>query len=194
MAGAALLVSAAAAAGAGALRRRAPKAGMAAFDPAAMPGATDPLGFFDPAGFSRGKDEGNFRKLRIAETKHGRVAMMASIGTVISHFTQFPGFEGAPAGIGALSDPRAQPGLIALFLVSGVLELAIWKQSDNKEPGDFGDPLNWKSTLEDKLFTAGGQERSLELNNGRMAMMAVLGQIAAELVTGKDAVQQFGVA
>ena len=34
--------------------------------------------------------------------------------------------------------------------------------------------------------------RNRELNNGRFAMVAIMGIIGAELVTGKDAVQQLG--
>ena len=32
-----------------------------------------------------------------------------------------------------------------------------------------------------------------EINNGRFAMFAALGIIAAELYTGKDAIEQFGL-
>jgi len=35
--------------------------------------------------------------------------------------------------------------------------------------------------------------RNKEINNGRMAMFASLGIIAANIVTGKDAIQQFGL-
>ena len=35
--------------------------------------------------------------------------------------------------------------------------------------------------------------RNKELNNGRFAMFAALGIIAADLATGKDAMQQFGL-
>ena len=35
--------------------------------------------------------------------------------------------------------------------------------------------------------------RMNELNNGRMAMISVLGIFAAEMATGKDAIQQFGL-
>eukprot|EP00438_Fugacium_kawagutii_P033323 Skav219652 [mRNA] locus=scaffold628:447612:448205:- [translate_table: standard] len=37
------------------------------------------------------------------------------------------------------------------------------------------------------------ENRLKELNNGRMAMMSVLGIFAAEMVSGKDAMQQFGL-
>merc|ERR1719222_1659892 len=45
-------------------------------------GAMAPVGFFDPLGFTSVGDEKGFRKLRASELKHGRVAMMASIGLV----------------------------------------------------------------------------------------------------------------
>jgi len=165
--------------------RRRTRTSVAAFDPATMPGATEPFGFFDPLGFAKGKDEANFRKLRVAETKHGRVAMMASIGTVVSHYVKLPGFEKVPAGLGAIADGSALPGLAALFLASGAFEVLFWKDDSNKEPGDFNDPLGFAQQI--------NVERGYELNNGRMAMISVLGQLAAEIVTGKDAVQQLGL-
>jgi hypothetical protein len=166
-------------------RQAAGRTTMAAFDPATMPGSTDPLGFFDPLGFTKGKDEANFQKLRVSETKHGRVAMMASIGTVVSHYVKLPGFEKVPAGLGAVTNEAALPALLGLVVVSGVLELALWRDDTSTEPGNFGDPL--------RLGSAVYVERTYELNNGRMAMMAVLGQVVAELVSGKDAVQQLGL-
>ena len=36
--------------------------------------------------------------------------------------------------------------------------------------------------------------RNRELNNGRMAMFAAIGIIAANVYTGKDAIEQFGLA
>ena len=39
----------------------------------------------------------------------------------------------------------------------------------------------------------GNHTEERELNNGRFAMFAAIGIIAAELYTGKDAVEQFGL-
>merc|ERR1712060_892263 len=56
------------------------------FDPVAfaktLPGITDPLGFFDPAGFcsQEGVSEGKVRFYREVEIKHCRVAMLAALG------------------------------------------------------------------------------------------------------------------
>jgi len=156
--------------------------GRKAFDPAVQEGVTDPVGFFDPLGFAKGKDEAEFRNLRVAEIKHGRVAMMASIGMVIPHFWKAPGFEGVPSGVGALFTSEGGAGFAALFLGAGLHELVLWKDDPFKDAGDFGDPFGFAKEI--------NVDRNYEINNGRMAMIAVLGQIVAEVVTGKDAVNQ----
>jgi len=157
-----------------------------AFDLAAQEGVTEPFGLFDPLGLAKGKDAAEFRKLRISEIKHGRVAMMASVGLVLPHFFKIPGFEKVPCGLGAVFTDMGGPGFAALVLGAGLHELVLWKDDESKDPGDFGDPFGFQSV------TAIDIGRNFELNNGRMAMFAVLGQIVAELVTGKDAVAQLG--
>merc|ERR1712032_1771096 len=125
-----------------------------------------------------------FHRLRSAEIKHGRVAMMAAFGTVFQHFVRLPFFDKTPAGLGALSEGAG---------VIGFVETIYWKDSLSKEPGNFGDPGNWQKLL--SAFGGGYSDdiRNRELNNGRMAMISILGIVAAELATGKDGVQQFGL-
>jgi len=155
------------------------------FDPSKQVGAMAPLGFFDPAGFAKLGDKEGFNNLRAAEIKHGRVAMMAALGGVVQHFVKFPGFEKVPAGFSAVTTAPGSFGFIALLAVSAGLELAVWTQDPEKEPGNFGNPVGWGS-YDDEM-------RNKEINNGRFAMFAALGIIAADLLTGKDAVQQLGV-
>merc|ERR1712203_621254 len=142
-------------------------------------------GYFDPAGFCKKGDEPGFRNLRAAEIKHGRVAMMAAVGAVAQHYIKFPGFDSVPAGLSAVLTPPGGYGMIALFLAAGALELGIWTESPSKEPGNFGDPF--------RVGRDDTEMRSRELNNGRMAMISVLGIFAAEMMTGKDAIEQFGL-
>merc|ERR1719444_296155 len=52
-----------------------------------LPGAIAPLGFFDPLGFSNGKELVGVNRLREAEIMHGRVAMMATVGYLIGEST-----------------------------------------------------------------------------------------------------------
>jgi len=162
------------------------------FDPAAQLGVTAPLGFFDPLNFTKKGDEEGFRKLRIAEVKHGRVAMMAAVGAVVQHFVQFPGFEKVPKGLGAVLTPPGAFGFAALFVLSGALELVFWKDNAAQEVSDIG---NYGNPLQLGVGEPLGESEDMknrELNNGRAAMFAALGIIVAELATGKDAVEQLG--
>ena len=54
------------------------------FNPLRMPGITDPLGFFDPAGFSTDASEGKMKFYREVELKHGRISMLAALGIPIA--------------------------------------------------------------------------------------------------------------
>jgi len=148
------------------------------------------VGFYDPlnlasAEFWQQSNESTIGFLRHAEMKHGRVAMMAAVGGVAQHYIKFPGFEKVPAGLGAIATAPGTYGFVALFLLAGALELAAWTQDPKKEPGNFGDPLG--------LGMYDDEMRSKELNNGRFAMFAALGIVSADLLTGKDAIQQLGL-
>lgn len=163
---------------------------MKAFNPADEVGNTAPLNYFDPLGFSQ--DEESFRRYRTAEIKHGRVAMMASIGALAQTAIRFPGFENYKGTFKALeqmlepNDPNQ--GALAAFVVScGFLELVLWQENPNKAPGDFGDPAGL-SNNPDWGYTENFRNR--ELNNGRFAMFVVAGIYAAEVTTGYDAWQQ----
>jgi len=155
-----------------------------------QPGVTQPLGFFDPLGFTKGGlmtfpgDPTGYKHLRAAEIKHGRVAMMAAVGSAFAHYVRFPGFDSVPTGLKALDTPMGGAGFSALLLFVGLIEVVNWK--DNKgEPGSYGDPFNFNMYTPDM--------RDKEINNGRMAMFAIMGQIAAELKTGEGPIQQFGL-
>ncbi|KAL9139339.1 Light-harvesting complex [Amphidinium carterae] len=152
------------------------------FDPTVQIGAMAPLGYFDPVGFCSDASEDRFKYLRAAELKHGRVAMLAALGLVVQHDVRFEGYSAIPSGIWAVQQAPALYGSTALVLLCGILELQIWAQNPNDEPGNFGDPLGLGMYDDDM--------RNKELANGRFAMIATAGIIAAEVVTGQDAVQQ----
>lgn len=159
------------------------------FDPSKEAGVTAPFGFFDPLGFCPAGEERKFRKLRISEMKHGRVAMLASIGLVAQHYIRLPGgiFDEVPNGIYVLLNPTGVVGLGAVMFVSLVLEFALWAQDPDKEIGDFGDPLGFKAL---SMGLDMREMRNREINNGRFAMFATVGILLAEAASGKDAVEQ----
>jgi len=161
------------------------KAAAPSWNPAKLNGAIEPLGFWDPANLVKG-DKDKFFSYRVAEIKHGRVAMMAALGAVFQHFVTFPGFDDVPRGIGAPFSGPGGLGFLLLIGLSGYVETSIWKQDSSKEAGNFGDPAGLKQYTDEM--------RNRELSNGRFAMVAALGIIVAENDTGKDAVEQiFGV-
>lgn len=151
-------------------------------------GSQPPLGFFDPLGLVADGDVEKFERLRYVEIKHGRIAQLAFLGrTVTQAGIRLPGdidysgtsFESIPAGFGALS-AIPQAGLIQIIAFVGFLELFVMKDITGGEfVGDFrNDSLDfgWDTFDEEtKLF-----KRGVELNNGRAAMMGILGLMVHE--------------
>eukprot|EP00933_Yihiella_yeosuensis_P041426 TRINITY_DN3580_c0_g1_i2.p1 TRINITY_DN3580_c0_g1~~TRINITY_DN3580_c0_g1_i2.p1 ORF type:complete len:285 (-),score=76.75 TRINITY_DN3580_c0_g1_i2:439-1239(-) len=155
-----------------------------------QPGVSAPLGFFDPLGFTKKPlmtwpdDPTGFKHLRAAEIKHGRLCMMASLGSAVAHSYKFGGFESVPTGLKAPLDPIGAQGCGALFCVIALFEASTWTKQ-TEEPGSYGNPF--------KIDLFNYEYRTKELNNGRMAMIAMMGQVVAEMVTGEDPIQQFGI-
>ena len=81
---------------------------------------TETRGLWDPLGFSR--NEENLYRYRAVELKHGRVAMLACLGTLVQTFTHLPDpvFDN-PRPLAALSQILDQRPLAAIqiFLVIG---------------------------------------------------------------------------
>eukprot|EP00547_Thalassionema_nitzschioides_P006373 CAMPEP_0194199118 /NCGR_PEP_ID=MMETSP0156-20130528/251_1 /TAXON_ID=33649 /ORGANISM="Thalassionema nitzschioides, Strain L26-B" /LENGTH=202 /DNA_ID=CAMNT_0038923969 /DNA_START=46 /DNA_END=654 /DNA_ORIENTATION=+ len=158
-------------------------------------GATAPLGFFDPLGYIT--DEAKFERYRAVERKHGRIAMMAMLGTFVHNNNWvFDGyispsqgikFSDIDTGIGGLFQVPAQ-GLAQILVVAGLIELAWWPAS--QLDGDYGVRLgkinNWDQEPAKEL-----RQKNAELNNGRAAMMGTLGIVLQELVTGQNLQEQF---
>jgi len=147
-------------------------------------GAQAPLGFFDPLDFC--KDEETFKDLRAKELKHGRLAMMGALGMLIQSLVQVPGMEGVPKDATACLKGNGQVGFIAILAIIAALEVGVFVQDPKKEPGNFGNPLPWYDDYSMEM-------RGKELNNGRIAMFSAIGIIAASLLTGKPAIDQFGL-
>mmetsp|Transcript_18516 Transcript_18516/g.21087 ORF Transcript_18516/g.21087 Transcript_18516/m.21087 type:complete len:200 (+) Transcript_18516:529-1128(+) len=156
-------------------------------------GAQAPLGFFDPLGLLDDADQERFDRLRYVELKHGRIAQLAFLGNIINRAgVHLPGdidysgtsFESIPSGwaaIGAI--PGA--GLAQIFLFVGFLELGVMKDVTGEAEfvGDFRNgaiDFGWDSFDEETKAS----KRGIELNNGRAAMMGILGLMVHEQLGG----------
>jgi len=171
-----------------------------------LPGALDPVGNFDPLGFCEGKDFETVKQYREAELQHGRVAMLAAIGLLVTEepIEFHPLFEAGVKDIGPairhLDEVRAvAPQFFELLgVIIGGLELnrAItgWVApgdvfgsgrvfNEDYFTGDVGfDPLGLAPEDEAEFYAL----HTKELQNGRLAMLGIAGMVAQELVNGKE--------
>ena len=160
-------------------------------------GVQAPLGLFDPLGLLDDADQERFDRLRYVEIKHGRIAQLAFLGNIITRAgVHLPGnidtagtsFDSIPDGWAAVG-AIPQAGLLQIVAFVGALELAVMKDSANgAEPGEFpGDFRNgaldfgWDTFDEETKLV----KRGVELNQGRAAMMGILGLMVHEQLGGE---------
>jgi hypothetical protein len=176
-----------------------------------LPGTVDPFMDFDPFGFAERADLVQMKAYRESETTHGRVAMLAFLGFVVTEqpLSFHPLFETADRDIGPairhLDEVRASTPFFfeILAVVIGAAEFARsirgWEAPGNAElsilkegyyPGDIGfDPFG----LKPDNFAEFSVMSTKELQNGRLAMLGVAGIVAQELVNGKEIFVNFGL-
>ena len=151
-------------------------------------GFTKPLGYFDPLGFTKNKQQHELVKLREAELKHCRWGMISSVAIPV---TELVTHEQA---IHVLD--KADGITLSVFTtLVGASELRSillgWENpftnssnyfvmKSDYQPGDLGFNIKKSFLTNDETFMA-----NAELNNGRLAMIGSLGMIAQELVTNQ---------
>merc|ERR1719436_2050735 len=144
-------------------------------------GVQEPVGFWDPLGFSADGD--------VAAFKRRRICMLATMGYITPEITgKLPGYLSPSAGLKFADIPN---GLAAISKVPtlgwaqitayfGLCEFSGgFEDYKSGTPGDFG----WKV-----LTSADPEQRtkklSAEIANGRLAMMAIIGMFFQDGLTG----------
>lgn len=165
-------------------------------------GAQVPLGFWDPLGLTDDADKENFDRLRWVELKHGRIAMLAVVGYLVTYAgIRFPGAEDIPSGFAALDN---LPGMVWAQLLATTAMMEAANQSQATAPWGYGE--NFASTAEFKGDFRNGaldfgwdkqsdawklKKRAIELNNGRAAQMGILGLMVHEKLGNIDLILPF---
>jgi hypothetical protein len=152
-----------------------------------MVGASAPLGFFDPLGFSKNASPETLAKYRESELKHGRVAMLAVLG-YLSAENWHPLYDGKLSGNPLKAIWEMPPeGAVQIIAFCGLLEYtfdAVSKATKNA-PGDF---YGISNRIPNKDAPAWVDFQTRELNNGRLAMFAILGEITHSAINGEGAI------
>merc|ERR1719408_1022837 len=153
-------------------------------------GVQDPVGFWDPLGFTADGNAEDFQRRRQTELKHGRVSMLATMGYITPEITgKLPGylspsmglkFSDIPNGLAAISKVPAL-GWVQIIAFAGCVEGA-WSFNEDYTgtPGDYG----WKAitSVDEDVKT---RKLNAELANGRLAMMAIIGMFFQDGLTGQ---------
>jgi hypothetical protein len=189
------------------------------FDVRELGGLTDPnanllgfanvdpydLGYFDPSGLTIGASENKIRSYREAELKHGRIAMLASLGFAVGE-QYHPLYDGDIDGPSVYALQKAFAIAPSTFLLpilfvitcemlsaAAVFRLSkdplkTFELSSDYTPGDVLAPLGIRFDplgLAPKDPEAFKEMQTKELNNGRVAMIASIIFFFQEAYTGK---------
>merc|ERR1719373_334447 len=137
-------------------------------------GVTAPLGVYDPLGWLDGEPEA-FERRRAVERKHGRICMAAMVGVVVhNNHIVFDGIRAIP-----------NAGLLQILAFFALVELA-WMPASQYD-GDYG--VGWfGENLNPEEKT---RKLNAEINNGRAAMMGIMGNMVVEVITGQTMYEQY---
>jgi light-harvesting complex I chlorophyll a/b binding protein 1 len=157
-------------------------------------GVTAPLGLFDPLNFlSRGPDA--YRRYQEIEIKHGRLAMAATLGVIVTEAgIRLPGYLSPSQGItfsdvgGSLGDAYSGvplAGWVQIVCLIAALDQAVFRQDPSYPAGDVVQdlPIEWVRYDDPEVKTF---KLNAERNNGRAAMFGIIGMIS-HTALGEDA-------
>lgn len=146
-------------------------------------GDIKPTNYFDPLRFSENVDESMIKYLREAELQHGRLAMTSMVALpLLDKYCESLSIN----SLSVLSLEEQTP----FWLTMGCVELARmksgWKNPFRERNSSFSIKKDYQPgnmlNLKDEEYKDIDMKR--ELSNGRLAMLASVGYIAQELVTG----------
>jgi len=151
-------------------------------------GGPMPNDFWDPAGLAKGKSDEQLLHWRAVELKNGRVAMLACLGWFHVAAGWHPIGDGA-ARVRVSDDPLinvTQLPMGGAFQVVFTIMCLEWLTTyvckpPARRPWDI---LGWSDVIADEEYPDWKENQVKELNNGRLAMVGIIGLIAQDALTG----------
>merc|ERR1719326_2183412 len=155
-------------------------------------GTTKPLGVYDPLGLMTSMPD-KYRRWQEMEIKHGRFAMAGCAHVFLTTAgVRWPGYLSFAEDIkfsdmpgGTIASWAALPNLswIQIILVVALLDNSVLAQDPSKAPGDVI-PFAWVRYPDTPGFSGKEFKLNAERNNGRAAMMGIIGCLIHEGLTG----------
>jgi len=142
---------------------------------------------FDPLGIS---DYLDIKWLRESELKHGRAAMLATLGFVAQEYWTLPGYAHvddsnlAPAvvGLGPMLQIVFYCGILEWWTNKGNITMENMFTDPDRVPGNLGfDPWGFGTGKTPEQYE---KLQLQEIKNGRLAMLAIGGMVHHNWVTG----------
>eukprot|EP00437_Effrenium_voratum_P034710 CAMPEP_0181477076 /NCGR_PEP_ID=MMETSP1110-20121109/42032_1 /TAXON_ID=174948 /ORGANISM="Symbiodinium sp., Strain CCMP421" /LENGTH=471 /DNA_ID=CAMNT_0023602371 /DNA_START=74 /DNA_END=1489 /DNA_ORIENTATION=- len=124
---------------------------------------------FDP--LNLGNTDAKMDRYTAVEIKHGRVAMIATVGYIMPEIFRFPGCEEFKHGLGALESIPVE-GWVQLFALVGAHEVLVKPREGGMGLYDFGLGTELLDGIDEEELE---RKQTSERNNGRLAMIAILG-------------------
>jgi hypothetical protein len=159
-----------------------------------LPGSTMPLKNFDPLNLATLGSKETLAWFRASELKHSRVAMLATTGYLVQAAgIHFPGMLSKDVSFESLSTMKpfdawdavpdaGKSQIIGMIFLAEIISEA--RGTHYTKGGDMPTiifpPIDFSTVDEAKMK----QKRDSELNNGRLAMIAIMSFVAAANVPG----------
>lgn len=132
-----------------------------------------------------GSTDAKMERYTAVEIKHGRVAMIATLGYFMPEMVRFPGCENYQHGLGALSSIPVE-GWVQLFAFIGAHEVFIKPRQGGMGSYDLGFGTEFLENVDEYEIW---RRQTVERNNGRLAMVAILGMMWQDGTFAKTPIQ-----
>ena len=134
---------------------------------------------FDPLNLS--STDAKLDRYTQVEIKHGRVAMIATMGYIMPEIFRFPGCEAFQHGLGAFESIPIE-GWVQLVALVGAHEVLVKPREGGMGPSDFGLGTELLDGIDEEELE---RKQTSERNNGRLAMIAIMGMMVQDGMFGE---------